>query len=383
MPWLPEFVQGIRRGGLLCALTVRVADYELQIEKLNMPRHGMVNPVLHNATDIFRDIGEFKVTSYHSLRVKTRLLALNGCAEAALPGLWVSDENYPTIKPLAWDVSDRLNGPVLMGARHTEKPFWGVQYHPESICTTEEGRRVVSGWWREASIWTRSHPRKVIREPVPHPERKDIVDGFRQKSVSLAAEHASRLRDLGLLDFGDRVIWKSIWAPTLDAQEVSRLLCSPGNEAVILQSGKQNNGQPVDEQLGRYSIISVLDPAATIRFQYDVASCTISVTGTADFDGTTSYPAVVLSSTVDDVFSYLKEIMLQLQCQDGPDTIPFWGGLMGYVSYEAGLETISVNPGHTMSSTAGGAARPDINFVLITRSVVIDHFHGYAVHFEG
>ena len=268
----------------------------------------MVNPVVHNAADIFKGIGKFQVTSYHSLRVKTRQLpALNGCSASAK--LWATDEKYPTIKPLAWDVSDSLNSPVLMAVRHAEKPFWGVQYHPESICTTNEGRRVVSGWWREASTWTQSHSRNVLREPVPRPEVKEIVDRFRQKSVSLAAEHASRLRDLGLLDIGDRVIWKSIYAPNLDAQEVSGLLCSPENETVILQSGKQNGSQP-DEQLGRYSIVSVLDPAATIRFQYEVASHTISVTGTSDFDGAISHPAVVLASTVDDVFSYLGEFML-------------------------------------------------------------------------
>ena len=45
---------------------------------------------------------------------------------------------------------------------------------------------------------------------------------------------------------------------------------------------------------------------------------------------------------------------------------PFWGGFMGYASYEAGLETINV---HSKQE----AECPDICFAYITRSIVIDH----------
>jgi len=56
--------------------------------------------------------------------------------------------------------------------------------------------------------------------------------------------------------------------------------------------------------------------------------------------------------------------------RDGPAGVPFWGGLIGFISYEACLDTIGVQ------ANTADTGRPDMAFVYVTRSIVIDHIEG-------
>ena len=74
--------------------------------------HGKTSPVRHNDAGVFEGLpNPFDATRYHSLEVK----------EATLP---------PELEPLAW-----ADDGTLMGMRHRELPYWGVQFHPESVLT--------------------------------------------------------------------------------------------------------------------------------------------------------------------------------------------------------------------------------------------------------
>lgn len=84
------------------------------------PMHGRRRQILHCQRDIFAGIpSPFFAVRYHSLAV-TRL--------------------SETLVPLAWAADG-----VLMGVRHRSKPIWGVQFHPESICT-DYGRRLLANF---------------------------------------------------------------------------------------------------------------------------------------------------------------------------------------------------------------------------------------------
>ena len=74
--------------------------------------HGKTSPVRHGDQGVFSGLpNPFEATRYHSLEVK----------EATLPA---------ELEPLAW-----ADDGTLMGMRHRELPFWGVQFHPESVLT--------------------------------------------------------------------------------------------------------------------------------------------------------------------------------------------------------------------------------------------------------
>jgi anthranilate synthase/aminodeoxychorismate synthase-like glutamine amidotransferase len=81
--------------------------------------HGKTSRVRHGGEGLFAGVPDpFEATRYHSLDVQ----------EGTLP---------PELEPVAW-----ADDGTLMAVRHRELPWWGVQFHPESVLTVE-GPRLV------------------------------------------------------------------------------------------------------------------------------------------------------------------------------------------------------------------------------------------------
>jgi len=76
--------------------------------------HGKTSPILHDGSSLFRNLSNpFIATRYHSLIAER--------------------ESFPDCLSItAWTEEGEI-----MGLRHKELPVWGVQFHPESILTTE------------------------------------------------------------------------------------------------------------------------------------------------------------------------------------------------------------------------------------------------------
>jgi anthranilate synthase/aminodeoxychorismate synthase-like glutamine amidotransferase len=88
--------------------------------------HGKTSEVEHDGKTIFAGVKTpMTATRYHSLIVE----------EQSLPAeLEVSARAY-----------DRDGNPVIMGLRHRKYPVEGVQFHPESVLTSE-GRKLLSNF---------------------------------------------------------------------------------------------------------------------------------------------------------------------------------------------------------------------------------------------
>jgi para-aminobenzoate synthetase len=83
--------------------------------------HGHVGAILHDGAPLLDGIPrEFRAVRYHSL-----------CLAQPLP---------EDLRPIAWS-SDG----VVMALEHVRRPLWGVQFHPESVCT-EHGRRLLENF---------------------------------------------------------------------------------------------------------------------------------------------------------------------------------------------------------------------------------------------
>jgi anthranilate synthase/aminodeoxychorismate synthase-like glutamine amidotransferase len=81
--------------------------------------HGKTSEVTHRGRGIFAGLPDpFPATRYHSLEVRT----------AGLP---------EELEPVAWS-----DDGCLMAMCHRELPYWGVQFHPESILTAAGGELV-------------------------------------------------------------------------------------------------------------------------------------------------------------------------------------------------------------------------------------------------
>jgi anthranilate synthase component 2 len=83
------------------------------VDRAPEPKHGKTSTVRHDGGGLFAGLDNpFVATRYHSL------------AALELPDVLV---------PCAWSIEDE----VVQGIRHVDLPITGVQFHPESIMTTE------------------------------------------------------------------------------------------------------------------------------------------------------------------------------------------------------------------------------------------------------
>ena len=86
--------------------------------------HGKSSPVEHDGKTIFQGLDQsFRAGRYHSLIVE--------------------DDSLPS----CLEVSARTSDGVIMGLRHRELKVEGVQFHPESIMTTE-GKKLLANFLR-------------------------------------------------------------------------------------------------------------------------------------------------------------------------------------------------------------------------------------------
>lgn len=82
--------------------------------------HGEISNIYHTGKDLFANIPQgFKAVRYHSLIVSNL---------------------HTTLIKTAWTKDN-----VIMGIKHTTKPLWGVQFHPESI-GTEFGKKILTNF---------------------------------------------------------------------------------------------------------------------------------------------------------------------------------------------------------------------------------------------
>ena len=76
--------------------------------------HGKTSPILHTGKGVFKDLpSPFEATRYHSLIVKR--------------------ETLPDVLEITAETAEG----EIMGLQHKTLPVHGVQFHPESILTTE------------------------------------------------------------------------------------------------------------------------------------------------------------------------------------------------------------------------------------------------------
>ena len=84
--------------------------------------HGKTSLIYHNCKTIFKGIqNPFVATRYHSLLVKR--------------------STFPKCLEIIAETKEK----EIMGLKHKKFPVWGVQFHPESILTTE-GKNILANF---------------------------------------------------------------------------------------------------------------------------------------------------------------------------------------------------------------------------------------------
>lgn len=369
-----------------------VAGFGGTIRRLERGLHGMVRQIEHRGCSsrdgeagIFAGVGRFRATLYHSL-----------CADigqARIPQeeweerRWEASKDAPDLLPLAWVEEEREGGRerILMAVKHSSQPFWGLQYHPESVCTEDEGHRVICRWFEEALRWNETAGRMM-----KHDGNILADDSVRPSLLSqMPGEFRTRLEEEdGIVDWSrpGTALWTTFGRDHeydcrrldlpggVEIPDIVETLQAKATEAIILESANASttSDRAAADVKGRYSIIA-LDVAEALRLEHHVG----------DWFATARLPAV-LGVQVDaseqiplkgrrDIWPLLAgfQAARSIDPAGGLPDLPFLGGFMGYITYEQGLSNIGVR-----FAEDRGHKRPDICLAWITKSIVIDHATG-------
>lgn len=347
------------------------------IRRLRRGLHGMVRDIDHvRHADIFDGVPPFRATLYHSLCADVGQDAISRRDWPA--ARWASPAVAPHLVPLAWALG-QSDERILMAVRHASRPLWGVQYHPESVCTDQAAHQVIKNWFRQALKWNEAVHRRVDLSI-------ECVDSLDPSNRSLPGLDAARglsahrwWRDMqsGLARSGIRPGYacKTMKLPGgVETADVAELLGLGGSDTIILDSSSTVNGDP----LARNSIIA-LDVDQAPRLEYRVGDKHMTLRAPSSFGRGERCQRICLGEDVLDPWSpwhVLSEFSRwrEAPANDDAQACAFKGGLMGFVTYEMGLSTLS--PG--LVSPDRGHRRPDICMAWVSKSIVLDHKAGVA-----
>jgi para-aminobenzoate synthetase len=269
------------------------------------PVHGRLGAVLHDDSPLFAGIPrEFQAVRYHSL-----------CVEQPLPD---------GLRGIAWTTDG-----VLMAVEHRDRPLWGVQFHPESVCT-EHGRRLLENF-RDLSALRRG------RRGHPRPDNR----------------RSNEAGDLSIRPFegvpvapSRKLLIKRVDTP-VDPERAFVSLHGESENAFWLDGSRTDDG-------ARFSFIGDDSGPLGATISYDVAAGEVRVErgGEVELRG-------------ESIFEYLAAEMERLRLPEAELPFEFECGFAGWLGYE-------------LKAECGGEAThesplPDAAFVFAGRMIAFDH----------
>lgn len=307
--------------GVCLGLQSLATQYCGKIKRLPVVKHGQVSVVEHTGGDIFEGVGIVKAVRYHSLHVE-----LSGSED---------------LEELAWSFDDDEKTKITMALKHRKRPFWAVQYHPESVLTEGGGFEVMSNFWCLARSWNTARN----RSPIPWDSKASSVFGSPWPNLRLPSisKHSTDSRT---------VLTTTLHLPDLQAVTICELLDVTNDKSpfVMLESAAGP---------GRYTIIGCLH-ASSPHITYTIGDDFLHL------QQGKSCSRVPLESQ--DVWLWVADFMNQRKASGGLPNVPFWGGLVGYLSYEIGVEALSI----PITAAEKQLRHPDMNLVFVDRSIVLD-----------
>lgn len=281
------------------------------------PCHGRLSRIYHHGVDLFKGVpSPFSVVRYHSLLVAPDL---PDCLEKTA---WTEDG-------------------LIMGLRHRRFPLWGVQFHPESICT-EFGRIILENF-------------------------RDLAHQFALISVSKTGQqqgHCSGKITSGVVPPGETPLLSP--ADTAQKQQPKFQLLArkldqyPDTEQLFVHLFAESStafwldSSRVEAGLSRFSFMGDGAGANSLLVRYHTQTQELIVT-----------QSDAITHRTESIFDYLKrELQLRSQSSEGLP-FDFNCGFVGYFGYElkaeCGSEAVHQSP------------LPDALFLLADRMIAIDH----------
>ena len=361
--------------------------YGASIRRMLEPCHGHARRIKHCDEDIFTNVGEVIATNYNSLEAK--LGDNHSLAEDSGPTSSSSSvdsgssspnilctEFHPSrpefepfltchkLRPLAWD-----DFGTLMSVKHVELPFWGLQFHPESCKSNAACQSIIKNWWNASMHWSTSIRRAInisrSKLSCGHVWSRPLTPiHFIAEPCNIAENH----RLTSTLQEALQVLTTS--STTVVECHTMRLPTSEGRVLELCRSLSQNDQAMLEStRKGRFSIYAVPGPS-DFRMEYNLETsiCTLNRTHQDKMQW-----KMKLLHVLDEIHGLVAKRRVKA-CHD---SVPFFGGFIGYLSYEVGLERLGVKQERQPASEV----LPDINLLWVERSIVIDHMSN-EVHIQ-
>lgn len=254
------------------------------------PYHGRSSTVHHQGGPLFEGIPPtFQAIRYHSLVLQQPLPDSLECIAQTSDG-------------------------QIMALRHQTRPYWGVQFHPESI-ETEYGRQLLANFCALSETRVRPAPPKLVASAP-----QALAAPTRWRSVSQELDVAA------------------------NAEEIFGALFSSSKESFWLDGSASDGHSYMGDSHGDRS--------------YRIRYC--QSTKTADYSGSRC-ESVVCSS----IFDQLEHELARNEVTGSPEQHSFVGGFVGYFGYELRAEL--------GSPTSQQSDLPDAHWIWPDRFVAYDH----------
>ncbi|MBD2342646.1 aminodeoxychorismate synthase component I [Anabaena subtropica] len=276
------------------------------------PQHGRLCDIYHNGCDLFREIPTpFRVVRYHSLLV--------------------AEELPSCLEKVAW-----TGAGLVMGLRHRHLPLWGVQFHPESICS-EYGYKLLENF--------RQITEEYIQENGKHrPKLARKVFPISTNSLTPA-------------QFPEFAIYSHKLDYYPDPEQAFVHLFGEDTHAFWLDSSR------VEPGLSRFSFMGGSGGKNSLLVRYRTQSQEITITQLGK-----------VTHCQESIFTYLKREINRRHCQSDELPFDFNCGFVGYFGYELKAEC--------GSGLQHPSAFPDAILLLADRLIAFDHQEQttYLVH---
>ena len=270
-------------------------------------RHGRESEVYHNGTDLFAGIpSPFSVVRYHSLLVSNDL---PNCLEKVA---WTEDN-------------------LVMGLRHRFLPLWGVQFHPESICS-QYGQTLLENF-REITL-------KFAQEQGSSPKKQYWTGDNKTAPMPSSSSYQKQQHKFELCTR------KLNLCP--DTEQMFVHLFGKSPNAFWLDSSR------VEADLSRFSFMGDSSGENSLLIRYQTLTQELTVT-----------KSNTISRRTEGIFEYLKRELEQRHCPSEDLPFDFNCGFVGYFGYELKAEC--------GSQLNYPSSLPDAMFLLADRMIAIDH----------
>ncbi|KAL6603247.1 hypothetical protein ACP70R_043608 [Stipagrostis hirtigluma subsp. patula] len=366
--------------------------------------HGRLSEVEHDGCYLFNCVPSgrnsgFKVVRYHSLVIEAGslpddLISIAWTASPKMLSFLESDRsnvstsaflgsldnffiaNPPECSNSGGQLSSKSNASesdssrVIMGIRHSSRPHYGVQFHPESVAT-HYGRQIFqnfkkmtndfglhSSWLQERKV-NSAELRNSALKNLLHTERLELWDPI---GAHILANRGSANKYL-------RLRWKKIdnfICPTVGSDDIFALLFGHqnGEDTFWLDSSS------VDQNRARFSFMGgkggPLWKQMTFHLSGETANCggTLVVRDVYGSHG----KKFIKEGFLEFLNKEIQSIQYNEQDYEGLP-FDFHGGFVGYLGYGLKVECDA-------SSNKAKSSTPDACFFFADNVVVVDHSNG-------